>query len=175
MAFSERNLVCSISHSKSGLFALTRPETPGCLVVFKIVINVFFINKTITLFKFKGNNKMNFRRYLALDQEASEFIEEASKVLNGEEVAKELGITRTAVKQITTRAISKLYNSISGVDSSLSPFQIFMTLCQLLDVLTDDKGIKDVMRNLSGDQKVKVATDIKSKYPNLDVFKFGVK
>jgi hypothetical protein len=112
---------------------------------------------------------------MALDEENTKFIDEATKVLNGEQVAQELGITRTAVKVITKRAITKLYNSIQEADKSLSPFQIFLALCQLLEVLSDDKGIKDVMRNLSGDQKSLVAQDIKSKYPNLDVSKFGIK
>ena len=118
---------------------------------------------------------MNFRRFVSVDKESSDYIEEMSKVLNGEEVAQDLGITRTAVKQITQRALSKLYDSVSKTDSNLSPFQIFMVLCQLMEVVDDQKGIVDVMRNISADQRKKVAADMKDKYPNLDVSKFGVK
>lgn len=119
---------------------------------------------------------MNFRRYVTLNEEADSFINEvATKVLNGEEVAKDLGITRTAVKLITQRALTKLYTSISKVDSSLSPFHIFMVLCTLMEVVSDEKGIKDVLRNISSAQKQEVIADIKDKYPNMDLSKFGVK
>ena len=118
---------------------------------------------------------MDFNRYLSIDEEAENFINEASKVLSGEEVAKELGITRVAVKKITQKALTKLYTSIESADSSLSPFQIFMTLCQLMDTVSDEKGIKDVMRNISATQKQEVVIDIKKRFPNLDTSRFGVK
>lgn len=118
---------------------------------------------------------MNFRRFMSLDKENTDFLEEASKALSGAELARDLGITRAGAKILTTQAVSHFYAGFKKLNPRLSPLELFQNIIEGFGLRDDEKGIRDVMRNLSAEQKKEVAADIKEKYPNMDVSKLGIK
>lgn len=88
-------------------------------------------------------------------------------VASGADVARELGVTRALVKQVTNRAISKIYASVKAlnIDDLNSPLQIVVQIAMMFGILDNQQGLRDLVNNLSKEQKKELFNDIQDNYP----------
>lgn len=105
---------------------------------------------------------MNFQTFV--DEESQDLNE---KNYNGADVARELGISRVAVKKITQRAIAKVYKAVKEtLNADEGPFQVLVYMSQILNVENDPEGLKLIVKNLDPAQKKEVLDDVRKNYPN---------
>ena len=118
---------------------------------------------------------MNFNNFLVESKNVDVFLLETSKILNGQEVADELGISRVAVKKTTQKALTKVFTAVESSNTELTPFQVLLSVATMLDVINDKDGIVTILRNISAAQKKSIMDDIKINYPTYDVSRLGIK
>lgn len=111
---------------------------------------------------------MNFEEFMNDDKKNYDRIKHIgeSQIRNGADVARELGISRVAVKKHTQRGISKIYKVVSdelGIDSS--PLKNVIHIAYMFGVENDQKGLETIFKNLSPEQKASVIDDVKKNYP----------
>lgn len=89
----------------------------------------------------------------------------AVKPMSGEEIAKELGITRQAVKNTLHRAMGKVYAALKAANPDMSPFEVCVVMMNGLDV--GDPDLSNFFKMLPADVKKEVMADAKKKNPGL--------
>lgn len=78
--------------------------------------------------------------------------------MTGQEIAEELGITRQAVSKILQKAVTKVYNKLTG-----DPNERLLTMIRMFDI-NDEKDIKSLYKLLPKDAKEFVKLDLQKRY-----------
>lgn len=116
---------------------------------------------------------MSFIQHLRESEQRSFKIEQLFEAKSGAAVARELGISRQAVKKTLHRAVGKVYASIRAMpDIKDDAFQAFVMMTQILNVgdSNDPKDIREVFDMLPSKDKEDIEKIAKEKY-NIDVKK----
>lgn len=111
---------------------------------------------------------MNFEEFMDDDAKNYKRVKHLgeSQIRNGADVAKELGISRVAIKKTTQRAMTKVYKAVSDIlGSDSSPMKNVVYIAQMFGTENDQKGLELIYKNLSDDQKKEVIDDIQKNYP----------
>jgi predicted transcriptional regulator len=83
--------------------------------------------------------------------------------MTGEDIAKELGITRMAVSQSLKRALKKIYNLLKKNNRHYDSFEIAVTISQILQVSIDSDSEMKKFFNLFPDKiKKEIKKDAKN-------------
>lgn len=107
--------------------------------------------------EFMNDDTRNFSRVKHLGE---------SQIRNGADVAKELGISRVAIKKTTQRAMSKVYKAVSDIlGSDSSPLKNIVYIAQMFGTENDQQGLSLIYKNLSAEQKQEVIKDAHTNYP----------
>ena len=84
-----------------------------------------------------------------------------TNAMNGEEIAKTLGVTRQNISNVLKRAMKKMYLGAKELDPSWSPFQVSVVVAQMLGVVAQEDVTK--MFNLfPPDIKAEIEQDAKN-------------
>ncbi len=83
-----------------------------------------------------------------------------TRAMNGEEIAKSLGVTRQNVSNLLKRAMKKVYYEVSKLDESWSPFQIATVITQMFNV-TNQEDITKMFNLFPPDIKQCIESDAK--------------
>lgn len=111
---------------------------------------------------------MNFEDFINDDKKNYDRIKHLgeSQIKSGADVARELGITRAAVKKSTQRSISKIYNVVdTTLNKDSGPLKNVVYIAYLFGVENDQKGLQTIYNNLSPEQKAAVIADVEKNYP----------
>lgn len=103
---------------------------------------------------------------------------EDGSVLTGAELARQMGTSRANIKQLSKKAITKLYDLSKEICKLTvnddSPTTILIGMAQALEVENDKKGLKVIFNNLSKEQQKALLDDLRKKNPHMtDVFAAG--
>lgn len=107
---------------------------------------------------------MAFTKYMneseLLNEEFNSLLEAGMATF--EEIGKELGITKVAVKKRMMKIISSIYTNLKKNVKEASPKEIFMTIAKAFNVEDSEEAMRDIFNNLSNEQKKELMDDLKS-------------
>jgi len=86
--------------------------------------------------------------------------------MNGEEIAKALGVTRQNVSNVLKRAMKKVYFETGDLDPTWSPFQVVTVIAQMFKI-TNQSDISKFFALFPPDIKEEIETDAKKYMRNI--------
>lgn len=121
---------------------------------------------------------MDFRRYCAVNEDLTEQALQLLEMKNTNDLEKELNSTRSTIRKITVRALGKMYKALQQANPGLTPVDIVLAMISFLQANGDgsfEEVAKVVVRELPNDAKQAFIENFKTKFPNADYSKFGIK
>lgn len=109
-----------------------------------------------------------FESYKKLDDDTLKWLDE-EKMLNAADLAREFGVTRMNIRQITMKALGKVFNALKEDDPNASSMEIVLKMCSMFDALNDKEALKVLIGSLPPKIRDDIRDEAQKKFPHMKI------